>query len=287
MLRAYGIAGFLIMALGTVLLFLDVEPVPMFFTPIMWWGYILFVDSLVLKLSGGSLITTWKRSFLWMLPISIVSWLIFEAYNLRLANWEYLNMSESFAVRLLGYILSFATITPAIYETAHLVQAIFFAEGLRGKKVAFSRGAVRLLMIVGALFMIVPLLVPAGISRYLFGLVWVGAVPLFDPLSRKLGAPSLLADLARGEWAAFHSFFVSGLVCGFLWEFWNAWAWTRWVYRVPFGSGIKFFEMPSVGFLGFLPFALECYVMFNVAAALLKVPPVLFRMQRDSDSQPS
>lgn len=276
MLRAHGIVGFFIMALGAVLLFRDVEPVPMFFTPIMWWGYILFSDSLVAKLTGGSLITSSRKNFLWMLPISIVSWLVFEAYNLHLANWEYVNMSESFAVRLLGYTLAFATITPAIYETAHLVQAVFFPEGLSGKRIVFSGRVTNLFIVLGAVFMVGPLLLPSESSRYLFALVWIGAVPLLDPVNEKLGAPSLLADLERGEWAAFHSLLVSGLVCGFLWEFWNAWAWTRWVYRVPFWSGIKFYEMPSVGFLGFLPFALECYVMFNTAAALLKIPPVLF-----------
>jgi hypothetical protein len=280
MLRAHGIAGFIIMALGAVLLFRDVEPVPRFFTPIMWWGYILFVDSLVVKLRGGSLITTSRKSFLWMLPLSIVSWLIFEAYNLRLGNWEYVNMSESLAVRLLGYTLAFATITPAIFETAHLMQVIFFPLRFPGKKIGFSARSIRVLVVLGALFMIVPLLVPEGTSRFLFALVWIGAVPLLDPLSRKLGAPSLISDLEKGEWATFHSFLVSGLVCGFLWEFWNAWAWTRWVYKVPFWASIKFFEMPSVGFLGFLPFALECYVMFNVAASLLRVPPVEFPGRR-------
>jgi len=53
-------------------------------------------------------------------------------------------------------------------------------------------------------------------------------------------------------------------VCGLMWEFWNYWAMAKWTYNLPFlGSleSISYFEMPAIGFLGFLPFALECWAM--------------------------
>jgi hypothetical protein len=49
-----------------------------------------------------------------------------------------------------------------------------------------------------------------------------------------------------------------------LWEFWNYWAHTKWVYTVPILPQIKIFEMPFLGFFGFGPFALECYVATNL-----------------------
>ena len=52
-----------------------------------------------------------------------------------------------------------------------------------------------------------------------------------------------------------------------LWEFWNMWAFTKWIYIFPLGQDWKFFEMPLVGFLGFLPFALEYFVMFHFIAS--------------------
>jgi hypothetical protein len=279
MIRTYGIVGFMIIIIAEILLFYDVSPVPMFFTPIVWWGYILFADSLVLRMKGGSLITTYPRSFLFMLPISIGCWMIFELYNLRLANWEYVNMSESFRIRLLGYTLAFATITPGIYETAHLIQALFFPRGLSWKRITLSARTDFLLMSIGVVFLLVPLIVSKTASNYLFALVWVGVIPLIDPISRKLGAPSLTAQLEKGEWATFVSFILSGVVCGFLWEFWNYWALTKWIYHIPFWSNVKIFEMPAVGFLGFLPFALECYVMFNLCAAILRLQHVYFPAQ--------
>jgi hypothetical protein len=56
---------------------------------------------------------------------------------------------------------------------------------------------------------------------------------------------------------------ASGALCGVLWEFWNYWALTRWTYSVPYVSHLKVFEMPALGYLGFPPFALECYAMYH------------------------
>jgi hypothetical protein len=276
MIRPHGAVGFLIMAAGTVLLCLNVEPVPMFYTPIMWWGYVLFADSLVEKLRGSSLITGQPRTFAVMVPVSIICWLLFEAYNVRLGNWEYINMSDSFAVRVIGYILSFSTITPGIYETAHLGRAAFFPDGLPWRSISFSRRTENIMMAAGAVLMIVPLVVPRHIAAYLFGLVWIGVIPLVDPVNRKLGTRSIMDELERGRWATFASLVFSGIACGFLWEFWNYWALTKWIYHIPFWSGVKIFEMPAVGFPGFIPFAFECFVMFNLCARLIGVEPARF-----------
>jgi hypothetical protein len=51
--------------------------------------------------------------------------------------------------------------------------------------------------------------------------------------------------------------------CGFLWELFNFWAGSKWIYTVPYVGSLKVFEMPILGFLGFPPFAVECYVMTN------------------------
>ena len=61
---------------------------------------------------------------------------------------------------------------------------------------------------------------------------------------------------------------LGGLICGGLWEFWNFWAYTKWLYTVPYFENLKWFEMPPLGFLGFPPFALECYVLVNLLNAV-------------------
>jgi hypothetical protein len=60
--------------------------------------------------------------------------------------------------------------------------------------------------------------------------------------------------------------FAGGLVCGLLWEFWNYWALAKWVYHLEFLGPlehIRYFEMPVLGLLGFLPFGAECWVMWQ------------------------
>ena len=66
---------------------------------------------------------------------------------------------------------------------------------------------------------------------------------------------------------------AGGATCGLCWEFWNYWALAKWSYNLPFLGGLehyRYFEMPWLGFLGFLPFALECWVTLNLIVALLK-----------------
>jgi len=86
------------------------------------------------------------------------------------------------------------------------------------------------------------------------------------------GSSGLLAELARGRIGTIWRWLAAGLVCGLLWETWNSFAVARWIYTVPFFEDTKLFEMPLFGFLGFPPFALECYSFARVLVELELVP---------------
>ena len=66
--------------------------------------------------------------------------------------------------------------------------------------------------------------------------------------------------------------FLAGLVCGLLWEFWNFWATSKWHYNVPYLGHVKIFEMPILGFLGFMPFAVESYAIYIFVRRLIPIP---------------
>src|SRR5262249_33828630 len=117
---------------------------------------------------------------------------------------------------------------------------------------------VTLSVVVGVVAVALPLLV---VSSWLVPFVWLGFTLLLEPINARRGRPSWLADLARGDASRVSALLASGLVCGALWEFWNYWATTKWTYTVPYLGDVKIFEMPILGYLGFLPFALECYAM--------------------------
>ena len=244
-----------------------IEPIATYFTPVAWTSYILIADAAVLALTGRSRLNDAPVTLLHMAMLSIPLWMIFEAYNLRLQNWEYVGVPQNWAGSVLGYGWSFATITPAIFETSDLVQALLPA--VPGKPLKIPAALENTLIGIGAACLIVPLVLPQWLGARLFALVWIGFVLLLDPINHRIGLPSLLGDLSEGFRGRATGFFLSGWVCGWLWEFWNYWAHAKWHYTFPILQEWKIFEMPAPGFLGFLPFALECFVMYVTAAWLV------------------
>ena len=102
--------------------------------------------------------------------------------------------------------------------------------------------------------------------------MWVGVIFLLDPLCYWMGGPSMIGDWKAGRWGRFLALMAGGALCGLLWEFWNYWALTKWTYHLPFlgaAEHFRYFEMPWLGFLGFLPVSIECCVAVNFAATLL------------------
>ncbi len=263
---AYGYLGIAALLLAEALMLRGVEPIATFFTPIAWSAYILIADAAVLALTNRSRLNDAPIVLARMAVLSIPLWLIFEAYNVRLQNWIYTGVPRDWTGAFLGYGWSFATITPAMFETADLVEAMLPA--LPGKPWKVSAAAENVLIAIGVALLMLPLVLPQHIAAYTFLLVWIGFVLLLDPVNKRLGLPSFLGDLSEGFRRRVYSFFLAGWICGWLWEFWNNWAAAKWHYIFPIAQNWKIFEMPVPGYLGFLPFALECFVMYVTAAWL-------------------
>jgi hypothetical protein len=262
------------MVLGEILLVQDVDLVKSWFTPVMWSGYVLFADALLLKLTGHSMILNRFGAFLFMLPYSVVCWVIFEIYNLYLENWSYVGLPQNTLLRYFGYVWSFATIWPAVLLTYELFRISGMFEKVRLPKFKFKPSMFYAICILGLSMLIVPVLVPQNMAAYLFGPVWMGFVFFLDPVNYSIGANSLFRELEEGKLDKLLSLFAAGLVCGILWEFWNYWATAKWIYTFPYFQDLKLFEMPLIGFLGFLPFAVEVYVMWELAARVFKMKPI-------------
>jgi len=248
-------------------MFLKVEPFYTLHTPICWSGLILFVDALIFKLKGESFIASRTWEFLLLLPISIGLWYIFEFYNLFLHNWHYVGLPASRIYRYFGYAWSFATIWPAILEVAELVESLGLYRRVKISPVKPSRAGLFTPILIGFTFLLIPIVFP---SRYWAVLVWTGLVLFLDPINYLAGGSSLLRDFKHGNPRRFLNLLTSGLICGIFWEFWNYWAGAKWVYTVPILENMRIFEMPVIGYLGFLPFALECLVMYSTVTLVLR-----------------
>jgi hypothetical protein len=265
---AHGWLGLFALATFEFLMFRGIEPVATYFSPLAWTSYILVADAAVFAITGHSRLREEPRGLLKMAALSIPLWLIFEAYNLRLANWAYAGLPSNEFERWFGYAWSFATITPGIFMTAALIESFgWFRDEAR--PVRFSRGTETVFIVLGAACLAVPLLAPRHAAAYLFGLVWVGFLFLLEPINYRLHLPSFEGDLARGHRGRLYSFLISGWVCGWLWEFWNYWARAGWIYTFPIGQQWKIFQMPAPGYLAFPVYALECFAMYVNGAWLL------------------
>jgi hypothetical protein len=268
----HGYLGIVVIVLSEALLFAGNQFVGHWFTPIVWTGYILFVDALVYRVRGRSPLMSDRLEFVIVAVISIGVWWLFEFYNEprfwqsdQELWWHYHNLEPNPYLRRAGYDWAFATILPLLFITAEFFAATVFKRK-RGGTINISRPVQLVLICLGALGAIVPFLYP---SVWFAPVVWLSFIPLVDPLNALRGQPSITADLARGDWRRLYSLLASGAVCGVLWEFFNYWAIAKWTYTVPYFDNIKVFEMPVLGFLGFPPFAVECWVMYIFLRSLV------------------
>ena len=270
----HGYVGILVIVLAEGLLFGGNQLVGHWFTPIVWTGYILFVDALVYGFSARSLLMTDRMEFVIIALISIGVWWLFEFYNaprfwksgLELW-WHYHNLEPNLFLRRVGYDWAFATISPAMFATAELLTTTLFKRQPPRAAIKFSKTALIVMAVAGMAGASVPLVFP---SEWFAPVVWLAFILLLDPVNAMRGQPSISGDLVRGNWRRLWALLLSGLVCGVLWEFWNYWALTKWTYTVPFFGHVKIFEMPVLGFLGFPPFAVECWVMYIFLRSLLE-----------------
>ena len=268
-LPVYGLVGLLSMIVFEVVVFTtDSVFIGRFFTPIQWTGLILFLDGLHRRRTGESWILDAPLEFGILCAISIGSWLIFEWYNLALGNWRYLNLPESDFIRYTGYVWAFATISPGMFLIYQTLDDL-----IPGKDVETPP---RLpdpvfwgFVVYGAACLIVPIIWP---STWMTPLVWMGFAFLLDPINGRLGERSFLTEFFTGHYRSMPLMFLAGLIAGLLWEFWNYWALAKWEYYVPYMGHVKLFEMPVLGFLGFMPFIIESFAIYKFTRRLIPLP---------------
>ena len=260
----HGWVGLALLLVSEILMFRRVEFFAVYFTPLAWTGYILILDAWLQRRRGRSWMASNPGLFIVMLVYSVIVWALFEAYNLIMNNWYYVGLPESMALRITGYVWAFATIFPGILYTSELIDSFGVFRRVKLRPATISPRTLVAWFVVGLIFVVGPLLTPPHVARYLIAPVWVGYVLVLDPVLGLAGGESLFVRLRNGDIQKLLSLFLAGLVCGILWEFWNYWAGTKWIYNVPYLQRPKVFEMPLAGFLGFMPFAVEVYAFWQL-----------------------
>jgi hypothetical protein len=227
---------------------------------LLWIGYILTVDAYNWKRTGTSLLSRSPKAFACMFLLSIPGWWLFEFLNLFLQNWHYLYNrpvgSLEYAVRS---SVHFSIVIPAVLSTAELWGSFHCLAGsVRWRMLTVTNRRLVAFILAGMVMLVSVIAFP----RYCFPLAWVSLYLIFDSLNMLLVAPSLLRYLEAGNWRPVLSLAFGTLTCGFFWEMWNFYSLPKWVYTIPFVDVLHIFEMPVLGYLGYLPFGLEVYALY-------------------------
>ena len=262
----WGWLGLALIAAGWLLAWNDVVPPPWrrhTFTP-LWLGYVLTMNALAFRRSGRSLVTDRPGYLVALFPASALFWWLFEHLNRFVGNWYYTGIAAAGDWDyFLQATLPFSSVLPAVASTWAWLGTFprFAALGESMPKMQFS--------IPAAVSIIVGMLALAGIAVWpqaLFSLLWLAPLPVLLGLQKLLLGETLLAPLARGDWRPLLQPAVAALVCGLFWELWNWGSLAKWHYAIPYVQRFHLFEMPLLGYSGYLPFGVECAVAMDLVS---------------------
>lgn len=249
-----------------MLLLRGVEPFATWYYNFAWYPVLLAADGLVALTGGvrgkrGEFLLLGRKGFLFsMLAWSVVVWLFYEVFNFRLQNWYYVNLPVNRLDRWAGTIIAFATVLPAVFVAEAALNGLNVAKKVRWPSFQVTPGVITTMRVSGIIMLALVLVWP----RYFFPLVWGATMLLIEPENyNRSKAHSLLADLSRGEPGRLLRILLGGACIGLIWEGLNINARAKWIYTVPGLEELKLFEMPVPGFIGFPPFAVECFILWQ------------------------
>jgi hypothetical protein len=229
----------------------------------LWLGYTLTIDAIVFLRKGKSLLTRNKKKFILLFFISAPAWWLFEILNLRTQNWYYDGKQFFTDVEYAVYAtLSFSTVIPSVFVTAELMSSFKIAEKFKFKSGFILKDWITISIFIAGLIMLALLII---FPEYFFVFMWMSLLFLLDPINFYLKNPSLIKFVSTGNWKPVISLTIGCLLCGFFWELWNYYSYPKWVYDVPFISFLYLFEMPAIGYLGYIPFSFELFALYHLS----------------------
>ncbi len=233
----------------------------------MWLGYCLTMDAANLALHGTSLLVrSWCR-YIGLFFVSAPAWWLFEVLNWRVLNWHYLgrDMLNDWQYVIISSI-SFSVVIPAVFESAELVSHLPFVLRMKHWLVISPTQKTTLAFFAAGWLMLGLLLL---FPRYFFPFLWISIYCILEPINVWLGNRNLGMFTQSGDWRPVLSLFMGTLLTGFFWEMWNYFSYPKWIYTVPFVNVFHIFEMPLLGYGGYLPFSLEVFATYHLVMGFL------------------
>jgi hypothetical protein len=248
------------------------------FTP-LWLAYVVVVNALTTWRTGHCALVDRPRHVLLLFPVSALFWWYFEYLNRFVQNWSYLRIESFSPWQYVWYAtLPFSTVLPAVLGTYELLQSFpRLSAGLDHYLPIRVRRPRRLgggVLGIGSIGLVGMTVWP----DYCYPVVWIGPLLILTAWQTLLGMPTIFAPVQRGDWRSIWLWTLAALVCGGFWEMWNAYSLAKWVYAIPFVNRFHLFEMPLLGYGGYLPFGLECAAVVALLPATVSAAQAAKRM---------
>ncbi|MCH7962576.1 MAG: hypothetical protein IH950_08400 [Bacteroidetes bacterium] len=227
----------------------------------LWFGYILTIDAIVFYRKNTSLLTRSKKNFALLFLISAPAWWIFELMNWQTQNWFY--EGKQFFTDVEYAILatiSFSTVMPAVFETTELVGTFKWINNFKKHKIFTpSKSTINKFLLTGIIMLALVIIFP----QYFYYFEWAAVYFILEPINYKLKNRTLFDYTIKGNWSPIAALAIGTLICGFFWEMWNYFSYPKWIYDTPMVNFLHVFEMPLLGYIGYIPFSLELFAIYN------------------------
>ena len=232
--------------------------------PLIWFGYIVVINALCVSRTGECQLINQPKFLFELFLLSAGFWWVFEYLNQYVHNWYYVGLVPAHSLLTYSWFtLAFSTVLPAVLGTyaylSSFIQmkapfehwyALSMVDSPRTGWAMFSLGCFGLLMI--------------GIwPTLLFPFLWVSPLLIMLGMQIIRRVPTILTPLTTGNWRPVVLSALAALICGGLWEMWNAYSLVHWEYSIPYVHALKIFEMPILGYAGYLPFGLGCLAVVD------------------------
>jgi hypothetical protein len=233
---------------------------PHTFTP-LWLAFIIVINALCHRQRGNCMMLDRPAFFLLLFPMSAAFWWFFEYLNRFVQNWYYIGPQFNAWEYFWYATLPFSTVLPAVLGlrdgllSARWLQQRF--DHLKPLHIPFPKTLAALTLTLSAAG-----LAAIGIwPNILFPLLWVAPLLIILSLQTLMDERHILSGLVAGNWTAVVAAAMAAVICGVFWEMWNFYSLAKWQYSIPFVNRYHIFEMPLLGYAGYLPFGLQCAVV--------------------------
>jgi hypothetical protein len=202
------------------------------------------------------------RRHLGLAVISIPIWWWFELVNTRVANWHYVFTPDYSDIEYaILSTIAFSTVVPALVAMTAMTRSLI-DQSASAVIVTSDRRRLPVVEIsLGILMQAAVFIWPGGA----FPLVWIAPFLIIDGSIGLVTTRSIVGRIFNGTFEEIVQIGTAGLACGIMWEFWNYWSMPKWEYTLPYLEVARVFEMPVLGYGGYIPFAL--FVIQAVALA--------------------